>query len=397
MKTNGIIYLLLFIVLVWYHCFAYVGFQVYGNSFNILSYFLSIFLFLLSFREISFKRHKIPTLIFLSTIISMFASMILWEQNVMDVFKAFINYYLVLVFFFLYAKKAAPEKVEKALVILAIVYVACWIYQVISVPTLIFGVDRDADITNTDARGFYRFWIPTKENMPILALFFYELYRRTKKQIYLILVPIFFFIVVLHVGRQMMFWSFISLVLFILYTNKKKWKKIVISSVIIYFLFNLMVENIPTLNLLFEQTETQMDSVSDDIRTKAIDFYWKESIKNPIGFLFGNGVGRTGELGYFTKKAEMNGFYESDIGYFSLLFDFGLLGLLSYVLLFIQILRMKVEDKYFYLKCYLVYVYGSYTFAHCLTTNILFNMCAIYILYKSNELEIRHSMMNKYS
>lgn len=393
MKSDRIIYALIFIALIWYHCFGYVGVASYSNIFNGLCYIITPILLLLSYREISFKKHGVPTLIFLSTIISMLASMMLWGQDLSDAIKGFRNYYLILVFFFLFSKKADTGKVEKALVIIALLYVFCWLYQVVSVPTLVFGMDRDDNLGSMDARGFYRFWIPTKENMPILVLFFYELYRRTQKRVYLALVPICFLIVVLHVGRQMMFWSFLSLVLFILYANRKKWKTIVFSAVAVYMLFMVMVDNVPTLNLLFEQTETQVDAGSDDIRVQAISFYWKESLKNPIGFLFGNGIGYGGALSNFTMRATMNGFYESDIGYFALLFDFGILGVLSYILLLWQVLKLKVDDKYVYLKCYLIYVYGSYTLAHCLTTNILFNMCAVYILYMSNKKIARNAAL----
>lgn len=389
MKSDRIIYVLIFLALIWYHCFGYVGVAAYSNIFNGLCYIITPVLLLSSYKEISFKKHAIPTLIFFSTIISMLASMMLWGQDLTDAIKGFRNYYLVLVFFFLFSKKADTRKVEKALVVIALIYVLCWLYQVVSVPTLMFGMDRDDNLGSMDARGFYRFWIPTKENMPILVLFFYELYRRTKKRIYIALVPICFLIVVLHVGRQMMFWSFLSLVLFILYSNRKKWRMIVLSAVAVYMLFVVMVDNIPTLNQLFELTQTQVDSVSDDIRAQAISFYWQESLKNPIGFVFGNGIGYGGALSNFTLKATMNGYYESDIGYFALLFDFGILGVLSYILLLYQILKMKVDDKYVYLKCYLIYVYGSYTLSHYLTTNIFFNMCAIYILYMSNKKLVR--------
>lgn len=393
MKSDKIIYVLIFLVLIWYHCFGYVGVAAYSYIFNGLCYIITPILLLSAFKEISFKKHGVPTLILYSTIISMFTSMVLWGQDLTDTIKGFRTYYLVLVFFFLFSKKADTGKVEKALVVIALIYVLCWLYQVVSVPTLVFGMDRDDNLGSMDARGFYRFWIPTKENMPILVLFFYELYRRTKKRIYIALVSICFLIVVLHVGRQMMFWSFLSLVLFILYSNRRKWRMIVLSAVVVYMLFVVMVDNIPTLNLLFEQTQTQVDSGSDDIRAQAISFYWQESLKNPIGFLFGNGIGYGGALSNFTAKATKNGFYESDIGYFALLFDFGILGVLSYVLLLWQVLKMKVDDRYVYLKCYLIYVYGSYTLAHCLTTNIFFNMCVIYILYRSNKVVIRNATL----
>lgn len=382
-SKSSIVYMLIFVVLIWYHCFAYVGLSSFSNIFNGICYIATAVMLIQSANVISLRRYKLPTLILISTVISMFMSIILWNQGMFDAIKGFRSYFLILIFFFLCAKNADVQEVEKALVILAIIYVCCWIYQTLKVPELIFGMDRDGDLGNTEQRGFYRFWIPTKENMPILLLYFFEKYRRTKHVAYLIFVPVCLLIIILHVGRQMLFWSFLSLVILILYHYKTKWKKIVLAAVIGYALFNVVVEYVPVLNMLFEQTETQVDSAEDDIRLECMNFYWEHSIKNPVGFLFGNGIGGGGELLKFTENATMKGYYESDIGYFALLFDFGLFGLVTYILLFVQILRMKIDDKYIYLKCYLIYIYGSYALAHALTTNIFFNMCAIYIIYHS--------------
>lgn len=382
-SKSSIVYILLFVVLIWYHCFAYVGLSSYSNIFNGICYVATAVMLVLSINAISFRKYKLPTLILISTTMSMFMSIIFWNQGMFDVIKGFRCYFLILFFFFLCAKNVDVQDVEKALVVLALIYVCCWIYQTVRVPELIFGMDRDGDLGNTEQRGFYRFWIPTKENMPILLLYFFEKYRRTSNIKYLWLVPVCLLVIILHVARQMMFWSFLSFIILILYHYRTKWKKIVLAAVIGYALFNVAVEYVPTLNMLFEQTETQVDSAEDDIRLECMNFYWEQSIKNPIGFLFGNGVGGGGELYSFTQNAQKKGYFESDIGYFALLFDFGLLGLVSYILLFVKILRMKIEDKYIYLKCYLIYIYGSYTLAHALTTNILFNMCAIYIIYHS--------------
>lgn len=382
-SKSSIMYILILVVLIWYHFFAYVGFSSFSSIFDGICYVAAVVMFIISANAISFEKYKLPTLILISTILSMFMSNILWNQEMFDIIKGFRCYFLILVFFFLCAKNADVQEVEKALVMLAIIYVFCWIYQILKVPDLIFGMDKSDDLGNTELRGFYRFWIPTKENMPILLLYFFEKYRRTKHIAYLILVPVCLLIIVLHVGRQIIFWSFLSFVILILYHYRTQWKKIVLSAVIVYALFNIMVDYVPTLNLLFAQTETQMNSAEDDIRLKCMNFYWEQSVKNPVGFLFGNGIGGGGELLKFTEDAKMKGYYESDIGYFALLFDFGLFGLVTYILLFVQILRMKINDKYIYLKCYLIYIYGSYALAHALTTNIFFNMCAIYIIYHS--------------
>lgn len=390
---NKVLYILIAIVLLWYRFYGYVGLNSYASIFNGISYLIFLFLLIYTSKEIFKKQNRLLMLLLLNTVISMSMAMMVWGESLFGVFAAFHNYFLLMVFFLLFKMRAKENEAEKALIILALIYVVCWVIQVWKVPELIFGVNRDANISDTEQRGFYRFFIPTKEHVPILVLFLYEMYRRTKKIIFLILCPICFAIVILHVIRQMIFWSFLSVVLLLLYQNRKHWTKILVASMAVYGLSLFLIDNIPTLNLLLEQTVTQVNNADDDIRLQCINFYWHESTSNPLTFFFGNGLGSDGELWQFTQKTMSKGYYESDIGYFALLFDFGLLGVLLYALLFVKIFRLKVEEKYQYLKFYLLYIYGCYTFAHTLTTNIFFNMCAIYILYMSNKKIVRNNAM----
>lgn len=375
------------IVLLWYHVFGYVGLQSYSSLFNSACYLLSIFMFLYSFKEINIRKHPLLTLLLCSTFISMFMTILLWGQDFMSVIKDFRTYYLILVFFFLCKIRSKEEPIEKALVILAVIYVVCWLYQIYKVPELIFGMNRDDNLSDTESRGFYRFWIPTKENMPILLFFLFEMFRRTKNVIYIVLTAGIFLIIILHVGRQMIFWSFISFVLFLIYNYRKRWLSLTIGALLLYYVGNLMIENIPTIEMLTNITESQIQYSQDDIRANCINYYWQQSTSNPLGFLFGHGVTNSAGNGHYSKflmNAEIQGFYLSDIGYVALLYNFGLLGIIIYALIFMQMLKLKVDDKYIYLKFYLIYIYGTYIFSHALTTNIFFNMCVLYILYASN-------------
>lgn len=383
-RKNKVLYILIGIVFLWYAFYGYVGLNSYANIFHAISYMVFLFLLVYTSKEIFKKQNNLLKLLLLNTFISMGMSMAVWGESLLGTFRSFNNYFLLMVFFLLCKLHAKDKEVEKALIALAVIYVMCWLIQIWKVPDLVFGVDRDGMLDNTEQRGFYRFFIPTKEHMPILTLFMYEMYRRTKKILFLILCPVCFVIVILHVGRQMIFWSFLSVALLLLYHNRKHWALIFSGSLLVYGLSLFLIDYIPTLNILFDQTTVQVNNADDDIRLECIKFYWQNSISNPITFILGNGLGSDGSLYRFTRMARNNGYFESDIGYFSLLFDFGLFGVLLYVILFVKIMKLKIEEKYIYLKLYLLYIYGCYTFAHSLTTNIFFNMCVIYILYTSN-------------
>ena len=199
---NKILFILIGIVLIWYQFYRYVGFNPYSNVFNGISYLIFLFLLIYTSKEIFKKQNSLLMLFLLNTFISMSMAMVVWGESLMSVFQAFHNYYLVMVFFLLAKMQAKENEVERALIILAIIYVACWLIQIWNVPELVFGLDRDDNLGDTEQRGFYRFFIPTKEHMPILVLFMYEMFRRTKKLFYLVLCPICFAIVILHVGVQ---------------------------------------------------------------------------------------------------------------------------------------------------------------------------------------------------
>ena len=54
-------------------------------------------MFIISANAISFEKYKLPTLILIGTILSMFMSNILWNQEMFDIIKGFRCYFLILV------------------------------------------------------------------------------------------------------------------------------------------------------------------------------------------------------------------------------------------------------------------------------------------------------------
>lgn len=393
--SRYIISILVFIVLIWYHFYGYVGLTNYSQIFNGVAYVVSFSLLIYCFNIYSFKSHKILTLLLLNVFISMLMSIMFWNTSIVDILKGYRIYYLVFIFFFLCKINADRKDVEHALFLLGIIYFLCWLYQVIRVPELVFGMDRDDNLGSTEERGFYRFFIPTKEHLPFLVLYMYELYRRYKRKIYICLSVFFFIVVILHVTRQTIFFSFVSLCMLIIYFNRKKWMHLVLASFFMVITVSVIAENIPTISLLLEQTREQTSNVEDDIRLKCIKFYVDKSSENPITLILGNGLSFAGELKKFTDRAMDLGYYKSDIGFFGMLFDFGLFGVFIYLILFAKILTCKVEDRYTYMKFYMIYVYCSYLLSHTLTTNIFFNMCVIYILFSSNRDRIRNFQLNR--
>lgn len=151
---NKILFILIGIVLIWYQFYRYVGFNPYSNVFNGISYLIFLFLLIYTSKEIFKKQNSLLMLFLLNTFISMSMAMVVWGESLMSVFHAFHNYFLLMVFFLLAKMQAKENEVERALIILAIIYVACWLIQIWNVPELVFGVDRDDNLGDTTQRGF---------------------------------------------------------------------------------------------------------------------------------------------------------------------------------------------------------------------------------------------------
>lgn len=112
-SKSFVFYILIFIVLIWYNCFGYVGLKSYANIFTGAGYITTGYLIVTSASSISFNKYKLPTLILISTILSMFMSIILWHQGLFDIVKGFYFYYPILVFFLFMCKECRCTRSRK--------------------------------------------------------------------------------------------------------------------------------------------------------------------------------------------------------------------------------------------------------------------------------------------
>lgn len=385
-RKTKVAWLLVALVLMFYNLYGWIGVANNLWFFTGVRDLIIVFLIFYGFQEISRTKEKILVWLLLSTFISMFVVLFYWEQPIFKTFNTYTSYLLPFLFFALCKIKARTEDVEKGLTICALLYFVCWLIALYCLPNLIFGADRDDDLMNVD-RGFFRFFIPTKEHWPFMVFFFMSLYFNTKKRIWAFLAIGAYIVIILHVGRQMMAWTFVGTVLYILYQYRRRWKLIVVSAAFLYFIGAAIINNIETVSILFDMTTEQTENVEDDIRYQAIEYFATDYHRNIFTCLFGEGLPCEGSKLYsLTKNNEGSlGFFKSDVGFFGLYADMGLFGIIVYLLLFRRILKMKVESRYVYLKFYFIYIYGSFLLAHSLTTNILFNMCAFYMLWTSEQ------------
>lgn len=374
-------------ILLVYRMFYYVKFSGYTSLMGVIALLIYIMMFFRSLSSYRNRSFKIEFGIMLSTMITYLLSIVLFDQP-----PSVISQYLiplsVIPYFFLVHNKINTHVVEKVLITIAVVYILCWLYQVTQIPNIVFG---DRAVLEND-RGFARFYIVTKEHLPFLLFYFLSCYSLKNKLLFIVLVFVTFGIIILHVGRQMIVWSGLLALLYFIYMNREKAKKIILFAIICYVAFIILANNFTVLNNLIDLTNDSQGGVnelgSNNIRFEAMRKFIFDFNDSLVTILFGNGFSLEGtKLSYKYLDYSNHGYYIQDVGFIGLYVTQGLVSVFLYiVLLYKAIFKYKVSKEYIYIKFYLLYIVLSYLGSHSLTSNLIFVLLAIYIL-KKNSLE----------
>ena len=383
------------LVLLLYRCYYYIGFSGYTTSMGYMALGIYVIMFIHGFRAFLYSDFKKERLIVICTFITFLLSCLLFNNK----FSSFSRYLIPLSFisyFWLIKNKVSSSVVESVLVIAAVIYLFCWLYQVSQIPNTVFG-NREIEINS--GRGFARFWIVTKEHLPFLMFYALAMYNRCKKILWMVIAFVVFSVVILHVVRQMIVWSGVMAISYYFYVNKKSTLKLLLFLIILLIVLNYFTTYftaIDDLMVLTQDSKNTVNSVdSDNIRIKAMLYVIKNYNTNLLTILFGSGFPTDGSLLANKILMYMNkGFYLDDLGFVGMYCNTGLISVLLYVMIFISIFKCKVTNEYLYLKFYLAYLVLSYLGSHTLTSNMVFVVFSIYIL-KVNQVKFCKNPISK--
>lgn len=382
--------LFVFLVLLLYRCYYYIGITDYTALMGYGALLLYSYMFINGFKVLSDKLYRIEIGIVVSTFISFILS-VMYFNNSITVFSRYLIPLSFLPYFYLVQKRVNFTTIEYILAVTAIVYMFCWFYQVWQVPLVVFGDDRGIEINNS--RGFVRLWIATKEHFSYLLFFSLALYNRTKKIVFIVIALMIFAIVILHVGRQMILWSGLLAFFYYIYTNSKNVWRLGILAILVFLAANYFLENFTVVADLIDTTESSQGGINsfdtNNIRIKAIGYFIENYNTNPFTILFGSGFVSEGSEIYRKLLCYENlGYYLDDVGFVAMYCNTGLISVILYFVLFYKILfKYKVASRYLYLKFYIAYILLLYMGSHALTSNLIFVVLALYIL-KANSIQI---------
>lgn len=319
-------------------------------------------------------------------VFSIVLAYVFWHQSLFLGFRSTTPDLFILLYFFLITNEIDIKVVERSLAILSFIYLIVWAISVYTAPRVVFGIEGDRMAGS--ARGFYRFFIEGSRIVPLAFFFFLNKFYNSKKTFWIIVAVILYVIVILHVRRQEIFWTTAVGLYYIFRQLKYRWVYLFLTIGAFSFFINISIDDDSIIGIMLNQTNAQFERQSggeEDIRISASRFYLLEYHKNPVTFLLGNGIPNAdSSFGTYRESIQSRGFFTQDIGFIGLFADFGLVGVILYLVLLYKVITQKVSSQYMYAKLFILWTFGAFLLSHTLTTTVMLNCFCLYILELDN-------------
>lgn len=262
-----------------------------------------------------------------------------------------MSMYFYLFYFFLHALRVPPGKLENLMLIVSILWMFFYIAQYVSYPRMLFNGRAE------EARGTIRIFIYGGSFASVFFLYFMHSFFRTYKKIYLIYCVVFLGITILNATRSSLAVFLFIIVIYVLYSKEIKSRigvifLLLIGAVLFFFIFEDIIVT------LLEVSKDQSAQEGDDIRERATKFFLTEFYPGSLYYFTGNGVSHMacpyGLKVWYYKHAF--GYYQSDLGTLGSFTQFGVLYVLSIILIIRKIFIIKLEPKYAWIRYYSIFL-----------------------------------------
>lgn len=362
-------------------------------------YFVVIPLIAISVYRVFFIKKKdnpfwgIMCLITLSILLSIMMSTLFWGQSILQGYRASAPLLAIIFYFYLLRVRPSLKRVEAYVWILAGVYILLWLYGMSQAPIILFGDLEDADFS----RGIFRLNIPGKAIIVLAFFLAINKYGYTQKKKFILLAALLFIFIVLQVTRQIIFFSLLIGLYYLLRKSKRIWMYLALSGGLLLVIANIEIPKDSVVGQLFVITENQIDSQKrgeDNIRLQEYEFFFSKFSKNIVTDIFGNGMPHYDSKygAYYVKTVqESYRFYLSDVGYAQMFALTGWVGLFLYLLLFLRAIRLKVPEPIKFAQLFIIYQAFANIAASWYSHDVICICICIYLLsinYEKGKLKV---------
>lgn len=364
LHSNGSIVLLYVLTFCLFSLYGYVGLSNVARKLPLFFGALFLFFYTCSYlrgnsKEPIYNIFKYLTFI---TLISMVTPFIFWGQSVVLSYRVSASMLTIMLFFLFVKKKYSLEEIETYIWILAIVYIVLWLYAYTQLPYVTFGYS-DEDVLTDESRGMLRVNFLGRNSL-ILAYFMALVkWSSTRKKSFLAIAIVFYVFIVLQLTRQIILWSMLVTILYMLKRNKAKLFSAIAVGVLAVMLVlpNIKVSDDSIIGSMINLTERQVEtqqSGDDDVRVREYEHYFTAWHTNIVEDILGSGQPHS-ESSYGrmnTRMQDMYGFYLSDVGYAMMFAVTGIVGLALYLLLFWKGATARMPRQLEYVNLFMLYM-----------------------------------------
>lgn len=299
-------------------------------------------------RNISYNFKGIIIILIVSTVPSYFIAKLYHNQSFFSsiVANQIILFYLL--YFFIHIFQVPVKFLIRTIVIIGLFVVSIYYLQFFSYPKAFL------DIVMLEGRGTIRLLVPGMLCTQFAYYFFLHKFFENNKLRDLLLALLSSSIFILQGTRVLVFsMIFLTLIMLLFYkkVNGRFIKMVVIA--LASFIFLIVFRDI--FNELFRESSSQVENLGGGVRLKAANFFITKFQSDGWTYLFGNSRAGIGEI--YGKKLELYskryGFYITDIGILGDYILYGVIFVISGLLLLIKAIRFRIGSEFQYLKYYI--------------------------------------------
>jgi len=317
-------------------------------------------------------------------------------QPMLMTFKASVIYYYILFYFVLKYLDIPISQMETSLMILVIIFCACYIVQYILFPTVIFSGVEEQLISPDNIRIRL-----VGQGLSSLGYFFgLNKYLHNNKKLHYLFLAILCFGVIFLMGFRTML-VMISIFTFLLIIRVKGFKwNVLLFSLLGCGLFIAMLQ-IPVfsekMNAMLDRQQTEVLSNKDYIRLVQLKYYTQVHFKSVWEYIYGSGMTYSTEhessaYGRLMGRLPDMGIYWQDWGILGLSWMIGMLAVISMIAYSIKAFLLKVPVAYYYIGIWFLYLVASSvtTMEFYRDGNFIVQSIALYMVEKFyNEYKLR--------